>query len=201
MDLGIEGRIALVTGADSGIGKATVATLLAEGSIVVATAPEQEHLDEVVTEFGAPAGRLWGWAADVRSTEAVRALRDQVHREVGQVDIVVQSAGVTGAQGPFDELSEQDWQRTLDVDLMGPVRVLQAFLPDLRRGWGRLVMLASEDAVQPYDDELPYCAAKAGILALTKGLSRSYAHEGLLANTVSPAFIATSQSNRSASSM
>ena len=191
MDFGIEGRIALVTGADSGIGRATVAALLAEGCIVVATAPEQGHLDEVITEFGAPADRLRGWAADVRSSDSVQTLRDQVHREVGQIDILVQSAGVTGAQGPFDEILEEGWQQTLDVDLMGPVRVLQAFLPDLRRGWGRLVMLASEDAVQPYDDELPYCAAKAGILALTKGLSRSYAHEGLLANTVSPAFIAT----------
>jgi NAD(P)-dependent dehydrogenase (short-subunit alcohol dehydrogenase family) len=72
------------------------------------------------------------------------------------------------------------------------VRVAQAFLPDLRSsGRGRLIFLTSEDAVQPYDDELPYCAAKAGVLALAKGLSRSYAREGLLVNTVSPAFIHT----------
>src|SRR5699024_3513344 len=58
-------------------------------------------------------------------------------------------------------------------------------------GWGRLVFVSSEDAVQPYDDELPYCAAKAGVLSLARGLSRSYAGEGLLVNTVSPAIIAT----------
>ena len=75
---------------------------------------------------------------------------------------------------------------------MGPVRLTREFLPDLRTGgWGRIVYVASEDAVQPYDDELPYCSAKAGVLALAKGLSRSYATEGLLVNAVSPAFIHT----------
>jgi NAD(P)-dependent dehydrogenase (short-subunit alcohol dehydrogenase family) len=71
------------------------------------------------------------------------------------------------------------------------VRVTREFLPELRRGWGRLVFVASEDAVQPYANELPYCAAKAGILALSKGLSRAYAQDGLLVNAVSPAFIHT----------
>ena len=99
---------------------------------------------------------------------------------------------MTGAQGMFHEIDEEGWRSTLDIDLMGPVRLLRAFLPALRRGgWGRVVLVASEDAVQPYDDELPYCAAKAGVLALAKGLSRSYASEGLLVNAVSPAFIHT----------
>jgi NAD(P)-dependent dehydrogenase (short-subunit alcohol dehydrogenase family) len=99
---------------------------------------------------------------------------------------------VTGAQGLFHEISDEGWTTTLETDLLGPVRLVRRFLPSLRKGgWGRLVFLASEDAVQPYDDELPYCAAKAGILALAKGLSRSYASEGLLVNAVSPAFIHT----------
>lgn len=108
------------------------------------------------------------------------------------IDILVQSAGITGAQGYFHEIDDAGWTDTLEVDLLGPVRLIREFLPDLREGgWGRLVLLASEDAVQPYDDELPYCAAKAGILALAKGLSRTYAREGLLVNAVSPAFIRT----------
>ncbi|TDT63166.1 enoyl-ACP reductase-like protein [Frigoribacterium sp. PhB116] len=92
----------------------------------------------------------------------------------------------------FHEIDDAGWVETLETDLLGPVRLVREFLPDLRSGgWGRLVLTASEDAVQPYDDELPYCAAKAGVLAFAKGLSRSYASEGLLVNTVSPAFIAT----------
>jgi NAD(P)-dependent dehydrogenase (short-subunit alcohol dehydrogenase family) len=115
-----------------------------------------------------------------------------VQQRFGDLDILVQAAGITGAQGLFHEIDQDGWIRTIEVDLLAPVRLLRAFLPGLRRGgWGRIVFLASEDAVQPYDDELPYCAAKAGILALAKGLSRSYATEGLLVNAVSPAFIAT----------
>jgi NAD(P)-dependent dehydrogenase (short-subunit alcohol dehydrogenase family) len=111
---------------------------------------------------------------------------------VGSVDILVQSSGVTGAQGQFHDIDDSGWASTIETDLLGPVRLVREFLPDLRAGgWGRLVFLASEDAVQPYDDELPYCAAKAGVLSLAKGLSRSYAREGLLVNCVSPAFIHT----------
>lgn len=191
MDLQIDGRIALVTGADSGIGYATAAELLSEGAIVVLTSRDADALERAGHELARSGGQIHALAADLRDTAAVAALREQVHQDVGQVDIVVHSAGVTGPQGKFHELSEQAWQDTLDIDLLGAVRVLREFLPDLRRGWGRVVLIASEDGTQPYDDELPYSSAKAGLLALGKGLSRSYASEGLLVNTVSPAFIAT----------
>lgn len=192
MDLKIAGRTALVTGADSGIGYATARELLAEGATVVMTDRQQDSLIAALDSLDADAGRLHGFAADITSNESVRALKDNVAGAVGEIDILVQVAGIHGAEGAFHEIDEAGWLRTLDVDLMGQVRILQAFLPDLRNGgWGRLVFVSSEDAVQPYDDELPYCAAKAGVLSLARGLSRSYASEGLLVNTVSPAFIAT----------
>ncbi|WP_415972665.1 SDR family NAD(P)-dependent oxidoreductase [Rhodococcus sp. 077-4] len=192
MDLGIDGRTALVTGADSGIGWHTAKMLLAEGVRVVVSDKDQNSLDAAAAELGAAEGRLFAFAADVTDTEAVENLAVQTQNAVGDIDILVQSSGVTGAQGLFHEIDEEGWRATLDIDLMGPVRLLRAFLPALRRGgWGRIVLLTSEDAVQPYDDELPYCAAKAGVLALAKGLSRSYASEGLLVNAVSPAFIHT----------
>ena len=192
MDLGIDGRTALVTGADSGIGWHTAKMLLAEGVRVVISDKDQSSLDAAAAELGAPEGQLFAFAADVTDTEAVESLAVRTQKALGDIDILVQSSGVTGAQGLFHEIDEEGWRSTLDIDLMGPVRLLRAFLPALRRGgWGRIVLLTSEDAVQPYDDELPYCAAKAGVLALAKGLSRSYASEGLLVNAVSPAFIHT----------
>lgn len=192
MDLGITGKSALVTGADSGIGWQTAKMLLAEGVRVVVSDKNQDSLEEAATSLDADEGRLFAFAADVTDTDSVRRLAEQTQNAVGDIDIFVQSSGVTGAQGLFHEIDEEGWRSTLDIDLMGPVRLLQAFLPALRRGgWGRIVLLTSEDAVQPYDDELPYCAAKAGVLALAKGLSRSYASEGLLVNAVSPAFIHT----------
>jgi len=192
MDLKIAGKKALISGADSGIGWETARILLEEGVTVVITDKEQNSLDKAAAKLGADEGRLFAFAADITSVESIAGLEKKVSAAVGDIDILVQSAGITGAQGLFHEIDDEGWTSTLEVDLMGPVRLVSAFLPALRTGgWGRLVFVASEDAVQPYDDELPYCAAKAGVLALAKGLSRSYALEGLLVNAVSPAFIHT----------
>ena len=192
MDLGIKGRKALITGADSGIGWHTARLLLAEGVTVVATDLHQDKLDAAAGKLKAADGQLHAFAADITDLDSLANLASQVQAAVGDIDILVQSAGITGAQGLFHEIDDAGWTSTIETDLLGPVRLMKTFLPALRRGgWGRIVFLASEDAVQPYPDEIPYCAAKAGILALSKGLSKSYAREGLLVNAVSPAFIAT----------
>ncbi|WP_104131375.1 SDR family NAD(P)-dependent oxidoreductase [Cryobacterium sp. M91] len=192
MDLGIKGKTALVSGGDSGIGWHTARQLLAEGVTVVITDQYQDKLDAAAEQLNAKPNQLYAFTADITSVDSITTLRDRVLDAVGDIDISVQSAGITGAQGLFHELTDEGWMETLLVDLMGPVRLVSAFLPSLRKDdWGRLVFVASEDGVQPYDDELPYCSAKAGVLALAKGLSRSYALEGLLVNCVSPAFIHT----------
>jgi NAD(P)-dependent dehydrogenase (short-subunit alcohol dehydrogenase family) len=192
MDLGIKGKVALITGADSGIGWHTARILLAEGATVVISDMDQGKLDAAAGELTASKGKLFAYAADITNLTSLAQLERSVSEAVGDIDILVQCAGVTGAQGLFHEIDDEGWTSTIETDLLGPVRLVRTFLPALRRGgWGRIVLTGSEDAVQPYDDELPYCAAKAGILALAKGLSRSYALEGLLVNAVSPAFIHT----------
>ena len=192
MDLGLKNRTALITGADSGIGWHTARLLLEEGATVVLSDQDQDELDAAVARLDGPRTRVHAFAADITSLDSLAELHSSVQDAVGDIDILVQAAGVTGAQGLFHEISDEGWTKTIETDLLGPVRLVKQFLPSLRKGgWGRLVFVASEDAVQPYDDELPYCAAKAGILALSKGLSRSYAKEGLLVNAVSPAFIHT----------
>lgn len=191
MDLGIKGKVALVTGSSSGIGWETARVLLEEGATVILTGKKKEKLEQAAAKLGTN-DNLFHYAADITSSQELKAMHDKITEEVGKIDILVQSAGITGAQGLFHEIDMAGWESTLEVDLLGPVRVVKEFLPDLRAGgWGRLVLIASEDAVQPYDDELPYCCAKAGILTFAKGLSRTYAREGLLVNTVSPAFIET----------
>ena len=192
MDLGIAGRTALVTGADSGIGWHTAQLLLDEGATVVVSDVDTEELAESSARLRADDGRLHTVAADLSTLQGVQELETAVHAAVDSIDVLVHGAGVTGAQGQFHEIDDQGWLDTLAIDLLAPVRVTRAFIDDLRSGgWGRIVYLTSEDATQPYSDELPYCAAKAGVLSFAKGLSRSYASEGLLVNCVSPAFIHT----------
>lgn len=194
MDLGLDGRTALITGGDSGIGWHTARLLLDEGATVLLTDQDEEALAKSAADLDAPPGRLHTVALDLSTDEAARELARHVEDLVGEggLDVLVHAAGVTGAQGKFHEIDDQGWIDTLTVDLLAPVRVTRAVLPSLRRdGWGRAVFLTSEDAVQPYDDELPYCAAKAGVLAFAKGLSQTYAEDGLLVNCVSPAFIET----------
>lgn len=191
MDLGINEKVALIVGADSGLGLATAKTLLEEGATVIITGIEQESLNQAVDSLGAPSN-LHYYLVDVTKTDSLRALHQHIQQDVGKIDILVHSAGIAGTSGLFHEIDESDWQETLDVDLMGAVRTVKEFLPDLRTGgWGRLIIISSENAEEAYLDEIPYDCAKAGLLTLVKGLSKTYAKEGLLVNAVSPAFIET----------
>lgn len=192
MDLGICGRKALITGADSGIGLATAKLLLAEGAVVVMTDQYPDRLEAAAARLASEGRSLHWFHADITNLESLAALESRVSDAVGDIDIMVQSAGITGAHGRFHEIDDEGWVNTIETNLLGPVRITRTFLPALRRGgWGRIVYIASEDAMQPYPEEIPYCAAKAGVLALAKGLSKGYAKEGLLVNAVSPAFIET----------
>lgn len=189
MDLGINGRGALVTGGGGGIGTETARYLLAEGARVVITDLDPDRLAEASDALG---GGVTTVAADLTSTEDVQRLHREVVEAIGDPTIVVGAGGITGAQGEFHEIDLDGWLTALDVNFFSEVRVAQAFLPGMRAaGWGRYVMLSSEDAVQPYTDELPYCASKAAVLSLVKGLSKTYARDGVLVNAVSPAFIAS----------
>ncbi|WP_343525882.1 SDR family oxidoreductase [Sphingomonas sp.] len=191
MDLGIKGRIALISGADSGMGKETARLLLEAGVRVALTDKAGGSLDSAVAELES-LGEVMAVTADVTKPEDVTALWAKVRERLGDPDIYVNSAGVTGATGDFLEIDDDGWRETLDIDLMGAVRMCREAIPAMRRkGWGRIILMASEDAVQPYVEELPYCAAKAGILSLAKGLSKAYGGDNVLVNTVSPAFIAT----------
>ncbi|GIG29655.1 SDR family NAD(P)-dependent oxidoreductase [Cellulomonas marina] len=192
MDLGIDGRVALVTGADSGIGLHTAALLLDEGARVVLTDVDAERLEKAAATLDAPADRVLTVAADLTEAGSAERVVAAATERFGAVDVLVHAAGITGAQGLFHEIDEDGWRQTLETDLFAAVRAVRAVIDGMRaRGWGRVVLVASEDAVQPYPDELPYCVAKAGVLALVKGLSKTYASEGVLVNAVSPAFIET----------
>lgn len=192
MDFGIKGRVALITGGDSGMGCATAELLLKEGARVVLCDKVPKALEKAAARLSS-LGSVVAVAADLTQRVEVEALANKAREAFGAAPtILVNAAGITGATGDFLDLTDEDWLETIQTDLMAAVRVTRAFIPGMREaGWGRIVLFASEDAVQPYVEELPYCAAKAGILSLAKGLSKAYGPDGVLVNTVAPAFIAT----------
>lgn len=191
MDYGLSGQGAVVTGGDSGIGLETARQLLREGARVVLTDKDAGRLEAAAAALR-PLGHVEAVVADLTSPEDVEALRKAALAALGRVDILVCCAGITGAQGVFHEQTDAEWMEVLDVNLMSAVRSVRAFVPAmLEAKRGRIVLVASEDGVQPYPDELPYCASKAALLNLGKGLAKSYSAQGVLVNIVSPAFIAT----------
>jgi len=191
MDYGIRGQTAVVTGADSGMGLATARMLLDEGVKVVIADQFPDRIEKAAADLERH-GEVFPVVVDVTQHASVESLRSAAIAKLGHVDFLIHAAGVTGPTGDFETIDDKAWLGALQIILMGTVRVVRAFVSGMvERKSGRIVLFGSEDAEQPYPDELPYCAAKAGILNLSKGLSKTYSKHGVLVNAVSPAFIAT----------
>ena len=190
MDLGIEGSTALITGGAGGMGTATARLLLAEECKVVLTDLDQEKLDEATTDLGEG---VFGVAADLTKTEDAKKVAAFARDKAGVPDILVSAAGVTGAKGhPLTEMTDDDYDEVWQTNFMSAVRIMRETLPAMAdKGWGRVVIVTSENAVQPYWEEAVYNVAKAALLNFAKGLSRKYARAGVLVNSVAPAFIET----------
>lgn len=189
MDLGVSGKTALVTGGASGIGRATARVLLEEGASVIIVDIRGDAVARAASELGRGCKALH---ADLRDAHQVEGLAQSVAERFSMPDIVVCAAGVTGAKGHPLEMSDAEWTEAWETDFMSVLRTLRQFLPPMaKRGWGRAVVICSENAAVPYEDEAVYNVAKAGLLNLSKGLSRVYAPQGVLVNAVSPAFIET----------
>lgn len=191
MDLSLSDRTALITGADSGIGLATAQTLLEEGASVIIADQYPDRLAAAAIQINSP--RLHHFPVDVTDGGSINELMRYIATlDTPHVDILVNAAGVHGPSSVFHEIDDDGWFRTFDVNLFGAVRMTRAVVPGMREaGWGRVIFISSEDGVQPYDSEVPYSASKAAVLNLAKGISRTYGRDGVLINTVSPAFIST----------
>ena len=189
MDYGLKGKTALITGGASGIGKATAKILLAEGAHVILVDLKGDDVARAAQDLGENAKAL---QADLRDPMQIKGLAATTEERFSMPDILICAAGVTGAKGHPLEMSDADWQEAWETDFMSVVRTVRAFEPTMEsRGWGRIVILCSENAVQPYADEAVYNVAKAGLLNFAKGLSGPAVRRGVLVNCVSPAFIET----------
>ena len=174
MDLNLTGRTALITGAASGIGRAAAAVMAAEGARIVAVDRDKDGLNEAAGGLppapgGAPHVTV---VADLSHAEGVEAAMLEALAATGQAsDIFVSNAGQCEWRS-LDELTDEDWQATLDLNLMATVRAVRFLLPGmLARGWGSIVITASDLARQPERSPADYQVSKAGLVVLTKVLA------------------------------
>ncbi|MBV9231377.1 MAG: SDR family NAD(P)-dependent oxidoreductase, partial [Chloroflexi bacterium] len=187
MDLGLKEKVVLVTGASKGIGKAIAAAFAAEDSFVVLNARHQQELEQAVEEIHQHGGHALGIAADLTKASEAQRLAEQALAHFGTIHVLVNNVGGADSFAPFEELSDEAWINAFQLNVLSTVRLVRAVLPAMKQQhWGRVVNISSEAGAQP-DPFLPhYGAAKAAVTNLTKSLSRTYAEDGILANTVSP---------------
>ncbi len=188
----LEGRVALVTGASRGIGRATAVALGAAGAAVAAacSAPS-EAADQTLAELAATGARALLVPADLGDPTAPARMVETALAELGRIDIVVNNAGVT-RDGLAVRMSDDDWSAVIAVDLTAAFQVCRAALrPMLRQRWGRIVNVSSVSGVNGNAGQANYSAAKAGLIGLTKSLAREVATRQITVNAVAPGFIDT----------
>ncbi|MFF1555556.1 SDR family oxidoreductase [Rhodococcus erythropolis] len=195
MDLQMSGRTYLVTGGSSGVGLATVQTLLEEGANVVTCARDEARLREVVR--GLPGSeRVVGVAADVRDPDSVRSVVEQAEARFGGLDGVVNNAG-NSRMKPRSDTTLDDWRDELDLKFSSVLNTVDAALHLLRRsGVGSIVNISAVLARQPEPRLVTTSAARAGLLNLSKSLSIEFAPEGIRVNSVSLGLVDTGQWRR-----
>lgn len=184
-DRPLDGQVALVTGAASGIGRATALRLAADGAVVGCLDRDGNGAREVVAAIEEAGSRARGLAADVTDADGVRAAIAGMTDDTGSISILVNNAGVPGA-GRFVDISYEDWRRVLDVHVDGAFHVTKAVLPGMLAGeGGRIVFIASE-AVWLGNQSVQYVTAKAALIGFTRSLAYQLAPSGIRVNAVAP---------------
>lgn len=192
MELGLSGKVVLITGSSKGIGRSIADAFAREQCKVVINGRHANELNAVASELRAVGGAVHAVASDVTEAEgAKRAVEETVHR-FGTIHVLVNNAGGVGRFAPFADLTDEEWIEVFKLNVLSAVRATRAALPHMQKQkWGRIINISSESGTQP-DPVMPhYNASKSALNSLTKSLSKAYGKDGILINTVSPAFIRT----------
>ena len=194
MDLGLKNKVALVTGASSGLGLAIARELSAEGCSVAMVARRKDELERQASAIGAQTyGRVFALAADVGETDAASLIVTEVERVLGPIDILVANAG-----GPpsttFETTTEEQYLAALNLNLMASIRLAHACVPGMRaRKWGRVLFLTSMAAKMPIPGLILSNTARSGLLGFAKTLANEVAKDNVLVNTVLPGHFDTAR--------
>ena len=186
-------KIAVITGAGSGIGRATASRLVDEGARVVLGGRSQERLDAVVADLGAGAIAVVG---DVTDQHHIDELIDTAARSFGGLDVVIANAGVSSS-GAIDALDDDEWHSTLDVNLHGPMRLARGAFPALRaRGGGAIVLVASVNGIVNTPNSAAYDISKAALISMARALAIDGGQHNIRANALCPGWVATPMADR-----
>ncbi|MCW2983353.1 MAG: family oxidoreductase [Conexibacter sp.] len=181
MDLGLDDRVCVVTGASQGIGLAVSSRLVAEGARVLMVARGEERLGTAAEDLGAE------WlAGDVTDPDCVERIVATAVEQLGGLDVLVNNAG-TSQNTPLEELTDDDWRDQHELNVMAPMRLMRLAAPRMaQQGWGRIVNVASSSGKRPSASNVAYSVAKAGQLSVSRAFADAYAARGVLVNAVAP---------------
>ena len=188
----VAGRVALVTGAAGGMGRATAEVFAAEGARVAVTDVDGSGAEAVAAGLVGQGLDARAWRLDVSDPDEIRRVVEEIAAHFGGLDIVVNNAGVSGFAAIDSDPYEEIWARSLSVLLTAHQRVIRAALPHLRRSdAARIVNIASTEALGATSRDSPYAAAKAGVTGLTRALAVELGREGITVNCICPGPIRT----------
>ena len=187
----LTGRVAIVLGGTSGIGRALVDGLVEAGADVAASSRRQAEVDATALAIERRGKRTLRLASDVTDRASLEALREAAVEAFGKIDILINCAGRTQRR-PTLEVDDAEWQGILDTNLTGTLRACQVFgAPMLERGYGRIVNIASLASFVGLYEVAAYAASKAGVAALTKALAVEWGSRGVLVNAIAPGVFRT----------
>jgi 3-oxoacyl-[acyl-carrier protein] reductase len=197
MDVRMDGRVAVITGASTGLGLAMAKEFAASGGSVAILARKAEALAtakaEVQKAAGKSNGRFEAYSCDVSKAEPIADTWKKIEADFGKVDILVNNAGISHAK-PFETVTDADWQGDLDLKLFAAIRLCRLALPGMKqRKWGRIVNVLNIGAKAPNADSTPTSVSRAAGLALTKAMSKENAQHNVLVNAMLVGLIESDQ--------
>ncbi len=189
----VEGKVALITGAGSGIGKAAALSLAGEGARVVALSRTMEEVQATVGEIESSGGEGLAVTADISNPAEMNAALDEVSRQYGRLDIVFANAGVNGVWAPLEELEPEEWDRTMAINLKGTFLTVKYSLPLLKKQGGSIVVTSSINGTRVFSNTgaTAYSCSKAAQVAFTKMTALELATHRIRVNVICPGAIET----------